>query len=120
MKIAVPVNGNVVDDHFGHSEFFRVFTVENNKIVNTEDVASPKGCGCKTDIIPVLKSRGVETMLIGNMGQGAFNKVTSHGIRVFRGCNGEVAAVMNDYLAGKIQDSFLLCNNHGDDHECAH
>lgn len=119
MKIAVPVKDNNVDDHFGHCEFFRMVTIENNEIVSTEDLPSQQGCGCKSGIIPILKDMGVELMLIGNMGQGAYDKVTSAGIKVIRGCSGEVSQLISDYLAGKISDQVILCNEHGNDHACA-
>ena len=49
MKIALPSRQNLIDDHFGHCEYFTVFTIDNNKkeIVSQETVASPEGCGCK-------------------------------------------------------------------------
>ena len=31
MKIAVPTRGTVVDDHFGHCEFYTLFTVNDAK-----------------------------------------------------------------------------------------
>ncbi len=74
MKIAVPVKNNLqVDDHFGHCEFYRVFSVsEVNKIVDIQTIDSPRGCGCKSDIARVLAFQGVTTMLAGGIGVGSF------------------------------------------------
>ncbi len=72
MKIAVPSCQNRVDEHFGHCEYFTVFTVnENNEILSEETVASPANCGCKSNIAQTLAQMGVRMMLAGNMGQGA-------------------------------------------------
>jgi predicted Fe-Mo cluster-binding NifX family protein len=30
MKIALPSRGNLVDSHFGHCEYFTIFTVDDN------------------------------------------------------------------------------------------
>jgi predicted Fe-Mo cluster-binding NifX family protein len=32
---------------------------------------SPEGCGCKSNIAPMLAQMGVNLMLAGNMGMGA-------------------------------------------------
>lgn len=128
MKIAVPTQNGMVDDHFGHCEYFTVFTVENKSIVSEEKVASLQGCGCKSNIVNELKAKGVDLMLAGNMGQGAYNKVMFADIKVIRGCQGNVNQVVNDYLDGKVKDSLILCgthehhhgHDHGHGHSCHH
>ena len=52
------------------------------------------------------------------MGMGALNKLAAHGIKVVRGCSGDVVTLVNDYLAGKIDDSGVACSAHEDGHEC--
>lgn len=70
MKVAIPTRNNVVDDHFGHCEYYTIFTISEDKlIVCTEIQASPEGCGCKSNIASVLEEKGVELMLAGNMGR---------------------------------------------------
>ena len=123
MKIAIPTKGNTVDDHFGHCEYFTVFTVDNNTITNSEEVPSLQGCGCKSNIVNDLKAQGVEIMLAGNMGQGAYNKITNADIKVVRGCSGSVQNLMQEYLDGKIKDALIMCDhNHseGANHQCNH
>jgi predicted Fe-Mo cluster-binding NifX family protein len=124
MKIAIPTRNSQVDDHFGHCECFTLFTVEDNKVVSTEVIPSAQGCGCKSNIVTELKSKGVEVMLAGNMGQGAYNKVMLAEIKVLRGCSGSVNQLVNDYLAGKVKDTFIICGNHephhGHEHDNGH
>lgn len=123
MKIAIPTKNNQVDDHFGHCEYFTVFTVENNKIVAKEDVPSLQGCGCKSNIVFDLKDKGVELMLAGNMGQGAFNKLVSANINVIRGCKGDINNTIERYIKGEIKDSLMMCDHnhdHGEGHVCKH
>jgi predicted Fe-Mo cluster-binding NifX family protein len=117
MKIALPSNQNQVDAHFGHCQYFTVFTVNDNKQIIAEDkVNSAAGCGCKSNIVETLSKLGVDLMLAGNMGQGAVNVLESWGIKVLRGCAGDVKAVAQDYLAGKLQDSGIGCAEH--EHGC--
>jgi predicted Fe-Mo cluster-binding NifX family protein len=113
MKIALPSRGTQVDGHFGHCEYFTVFSVdENNKIISEERVDPPSGCGCKSNIVSILSEMGVSVMLAGNMGAGAVNVLSSNGIKVFRGCTGNLREVAESWLGGKISDSGTGCNDH--------
>lgn len=119
MKIALPSRQNLIDDHFGHCEYFTVYTVnENNEITNGETIASPAGCGCKSNIAQTLAEMGVNVMLAGNMGDGAVRVLKNSGIEVIRGCSGDVQTVANNYLAGSVTDSGDSCHSH--EHECQH
>lgn len=122
MKIALPTRGSRIDDHFGHCEMYTVFTVNDNReIVNTETIPSPQGCGCKSNIASVLQEQGVVVMLAGNMGAGALNVLSNHGIQVVRGCSGEVKSVAEAWLKGDLTDSGVGCSHtHDDGHVCNH
>lgn len=120
MKIAVPTAGNVVDDHFGHCQFYTIFTIDNNSVINKEILPSPQGCGCKSNIASVLAEMGVKYMLAGNMGQGALNVLNNNGIDVLRGNSGDVDALVSEFLKGSLTDSGEGCNHtHGADHVCS-
>jgi predicted Fe-Mo cluster-binding NifX family protein len=114
MKIALPTRQNVIDDHFGHCEYFTVFTIDNNKkeITAQETIASPAGCGCKSNIAQTLSEIGVEIMLAGNMGEGAVRVLNVSGIEVVRGCSGDVKAVALKWLDGSLVDSGDSCHEH--------
>ena len=124
LKVAIPTRGNLVDDHFGHCEMYTIFTTdENNKIIKSEILPSPQGCGCKSNIAYDLKQIGVSVMLAGNMGGGALNVLNNQGINVVRGCSGDVKKVAEDYLQGQIVDSGEGCHHHdhsSGDHQCNH
>jgi predicted Fe-Mo cluster-binding NifX family protein len=124
MKIAVPTRNNVVDEHFGHCEFYTIFNIENNKIINSEILPSPQGCGCKSNIAAVLNEMGVTIMLAGGMGQGAVNVLTSYGIDVLRGCSGDVRKLTEAFLEGLVNDSGESCHQHehhnSEGHQCNH
>lgn len=120
-KIAIPTRGNRVDDHFGHCESYTIYSTDSTgTIVNKESLPSPQGCGCKSNIASVLQQKGVSVMLTGNMGNGAFNVLTGHGIAVYRGCSGNVEELVQQFISGQINDSGELCRAHGNDHECNH
>ncbi len=112
MKIAVPTREGVVDNHFGHCDHYTIFTINGNKITEQTDMPSPQGCGCKSGIAADLQQMGVEVMLAGSMGAGALNKLSQHGIKVVRGCSGNVVELVEAYLAGVVKDSGEACGHH--------
>ena len=113
MKIALPARAGQVDEHFGHCECFTIFSVDtNNKIISEETVTPPEGCGCKSNIIPVLAEMDVTIMLAGNMGDGAVKKLVENGIEVIRGCSGAIREVAESWLAGQVDDSGAGCASH--------
>ncbi|SHJ63531.1 Predicted Fe-Mo cluster-binding protein, NifX family [Clostridium cavendishii DSM 21758] len=120
MKIALPSRNNKIDDHFGHCEYFTVFTVntETKEIISSEKVQSPEGCGCKSNIATVLADMGVKVMLAGNMGEGAVRVLNRAGIEVLRGCSGDIKSVALNWLNGSLVDSGDSCHAHG--HDCQH
>jgi len=128
MKIAVPVtNNNQVDSHFGHCEFYSVFTVsDKNEIVDVQTIESVQGCGCKSNIAGVLAEQGVTVMLAGGIGGGAINVLNSAGIEVIRGCSGNATKLVEQFVEGLVEDSGSSCqqhehhHGHGDNHSCKH
>ncbi len=118
MKIALPTRNNQIDSHFGHCEYFTVFTTDADSIISQEVVPSPEGCGCKSNIASVLADMGVSLMLAGNMGDGAVNVLANSGIEVVRGCQGDVTDVTTLWLSGELKDSGDSCHEH--EHGCHH
>lgn len=112
MKIAIPTRNGQVDDHFGHCEYYTIFSLDNGKVSNKETYKAPEGCGCKSNVAPLLAQMGVKIMLAGNMGEGALQVLNSNGIEVIRGCSGNVKDVINDYLTGGVSDSGIGCHSH--------
>lgn len=114
MKIAVPSRNGEVDSHFGHCEYFTVFSFNEQRQISAEEIVSPPaGCGCKSNIAESLAESGVRLMLAGNMGQGAVNKLAAAGIAVIRGCSGSVKQAVEDYAAGRLADCQVGCQDHG-------
>lgn len=116
-KIAIPTRDEMVDDHFGHCAYYTVVTLDaQSQVINRERLASPEGCGCKSNIASVMQEMGISLMLAGNMGMGAYNKLNAHGISVIRGCHGKVEDVLKAYQCGNLTDSLEACDHHDCDH----
>jgi len=118
MKIAMPTRGGEIDAHFGHCEYFTVFTVDGGAIVAEERVDSPAGCGCKSNVASILAGKGVSLMVAGNMGDGAVRVLKREGVEVIRGCAGSVRDRAEDWAAGRLRDSGEGCAAHDHGHDC--
>ena len=113
MKIALPSHNNYVDDHFGHCSYYTIYSIgADSKIDDEELFEAPRGCGCKSNIAAILKNKGIEVLLAGNMGQGAVEKISAAGIKVYRGCYGEVRKVAESFLRNELVDSGTSCKHH--------
>jgi predicted Fe-Mo cluster-binding NifX family protein len=122
MKICVPVTReNTIDDHFGHCEFYNVFTVsEKGEITDIQTIESEQGCGCKSNIASVLAENGVTIMLAGGIGGGAVNVLNNSGIDVVRDCSGNPTEIVEQYVAGSIIDNGISCQQHESHHDNGH
>jgi predicted Fe-Mo cluster-binding NifX family protein len=92
--------------------------MDKKEIIDSENVASPEGCGCKSNIAHILAQKGVKLMLAGNMGEGAVNVLHNSGIEVIRGCSCDVKATALKWLEGSLVDSGDCCHEH--EHGCHH
>ena len=127
-KVAIPITrSNQVDDHFGHCEFYGVYSISDNNEINAiETIKSEQGCGCKSNIAGVLADKGVTIMLAGGIGGGAINVLNTWGIEVVRGCSGNALDVVTLFVEGEIADNGVSCLQHeqhhgeGGEHICNH
>lgn len=112
-QIAIPTKEGSVDDHFGHCAYYTLYQIdESGQPVQEERLESPQGCGCKSNIANTLREKGVTIMLAGNMGNGAYKKLSEQGIQVIRGCHGKTDEVLRLYLKGDLKDSQEACDHH--------
>jgi predicted Fe-Mo cluster-binding NifX family protein len=124
MKVAVPTRKNVVDDHFGQCEMYSIFSINRDKKIEKVNLLpSPQGCGCKSNIVSILKEMGVSVLLAGNMGNGARNILEKNGIQVLTGCSGDINQLIYMFLKGDIVDSGENCHvhhSHSEGSNCSH
>jgi predicted Fe-Mo cluster-binding NifX family protein len=112
MKIALPVHNGSVNEHFGHSENFTIYTISSEKKIETVTPVMSEGCGCHSGIAQILAEQGVSVMLAGNIGAGAIHHLNEFGIEVVRGCYGQAEQVVADFLKGTISDNEQTCPAH--------
>jgi predicted Fe-Mo cluster-binding NifX family protein len=56
-------------------------------------------------------------MLAGGIGNEVIDILNDNGINVIRGCSGDVETIVEQYLAGNINDSGVSCAKHDNHHK---
>ncbi len=119
MKIAVTYENGQVFQHFGHTQQFKVYEVENGKIVKTEIVdTNGQGHGA---LAGFLFNGGIDTLICGGIGGGARNALAEAGIKLFPGASGDADAQVESFLAGNLDyDPDTMCSHHShkEGHSC--
>lgn len=117
MKIAVTYDNGEVFQHFGKTENFKVYEVEDNKIISSE-VISSNGSGHGA-LAGVLADQGVDVLICGGLGGGAQTALAEAGIEVCAGAAGDTDKAVQDYLDGTLEDAGVTCDHHHEEgHSC--
>ena len=118
MKIAATYDketGNVFG-HFGKTQFFKIYEIEDGKIVSSS-VIDNGGFGHHA-LADYLKELGVETLILGNRGQGAIDALNNAGIKEVPGITGSADEAASLFAQGKLKGNFdAKCNHHGEHHD---
>ena len=118
MKIAVTYDNGNVFQHFGKTESFKVYEVEDNNILSGE-VISSNGTGHGA-LAGLLAEQGVDVLICGGIGGGAQTALTEAGIKLCAGAQGNADQAVEDYLKGDLVSSGANCDHHGEGHSCGH
>ena len=118
MKIAVTYDNGNIFQHFGRTEQFKVYEVEDNKIISSEVIGSD-GIGHGA-LAGLLAAQDIQVLICGGLGGGALNALSGEGIEVVAGASGSADEAVEAYLRGELVDTGANCDHHGhdDDHEC--
>lgn len=119
MKVAVTYENGEVFQHFGHTETFKIYTIEDKKIVSSEVVGADGFGHCA--LADFLMQNGITTIICGGIGPGAVNALNSYGITVFAGNVGKADDVVNSLLNGTLAyNPFANCSHHDQEgqHNC--
>ena len=111
MKIAVTFDDGKVFQHFGKTEAFKLYHVEDGKI-NTTEMLDPNGIGHEA-LADFLAQNGVNVLICGELGNGAQNALSATGIDVISGASGDTDHAVEMYLADKLTSAGVNCDHHG-------
>ena len=117
MKIAVTYDNGNVFQHFGKTEFFKVYEVEDNKVVSSEVIGS-NGTGHGA-LAGLLADRNVDVLICGGIGGGAQAALAEAGVELCAGAEGDTDQVVEAYLKGELVSTGANCDHHhGEEHSC--
>lgn len=119
MKIAVTYENGNVFQHFGRTEFFKVYEVENQQIISSE-VISSNGTGHGA-LAGLLAGQAVDVLICGGIGGGAQAALAEAGVELCAGAEGDVDKAVDAYLKGELISTGANCDHHHEEgHDCGH
>lgn len=119
MKIAVTYEDGMVFQHFGHTQQFKIYDVENG-VIQREQVVDTQGSGHGA-LAGFLTEYGVDTLLCGGIGGGAQNALASAGIQLYGGISGDADGAVRAFLAGTLTyNPDVHCDHHDHEHGEGH
>ena len=115
MKIAVTYENGKVFQHFGKTERFKVYEVEEGKVISSEVISSNgEGHGA---LAGVLEGQGVNVLICGGLGGGAQAALAEAGIEVCSGAEGDADQAVEAYLKGELISTGVNCDHHHEEEE---
>jgi len=110
MRIAMPTVGGKLSMHFGHSEQFVLFDIEDQTVQKREALTPPAH---EPGLLPRwLKEKGVTIVIAGGMGGRAQTLFEQAGIHVICGAfSEEPEEVVDSYLKGTLETGDNACDH---------
>lgn len=121
MRIAVTYENGQIFQHFGHTETFKIYDIENNQITSSEVVSTNgSGHGALAGVLTALKA---DILICGGIGGGAQTALAAAGIKLYGGVSGSADEAVNAFLAGNLNfNPDVHCSHHdhehGEEHTC--
>ena len=120
MRIAVTYENGNIFQHFGHTEQFKVYDVEDGKIADAK-VVDTNGSGHGA-LAGMLAAGGVDALICGGIGGGAQMALANAGIALYGGVQGDADEAVQALIEGRLgYNPDVRCDHHGhggDAHNC--
>ena len=115
MRIAVTYENGQIFQHFGHTEQFKLYDVEDGKVVSSQ-ILDTNGTGHGA-LAELLRAGQVDTLICGGIGGGARAALDAAGIQLYGGASGGADQAVEALLAGTLAyDPNVMCSHHGEGH----
>ena len=115
MKIAVTYDEGKIFQHFGHTEQFKIYYVENEAIVK-EEIISTNGSGHGV-LAGILAENDVDTLICGGIGGGAQTALRENEIKFYGGVSGDADEAVKALISGTLNyNASVRCSHHDSEH----
>ena len=122
MRIAVTYENGEIFQHFGRTEHFKLYDIEDGTITN-EQIVETGGSGHGA-LAGFLRAAQVDALICGGIGPGAQMALAEAGITLYGGVSGNADAAAKAFAEGRLAyDPDAHCDHHdhaGEGHDCAH
>lgn len=117
MKIAVAYDNGKIFQHFGKTEFFKIYEVEEGRVISSEVIGS-NGAGHGA-LAGLLADQAVDVLICGGIGGGAQAALEEAGVELCAGAEGDTDQAVEAYLKGELVSSGANCDHHHEEgHSC--
>jgi predicted Fe-Mo cluster-binding NifX family protein len=141
MITAIPLNNDRIAGHFTKAKVFGLYDETGNLMTTYQNPALHKGCAGKEALIDMFKSTNVDQIVVRNIGERMYNRLTEHGFTLVQTQSNQAGlpdkveySQINTLEPGSIRKSINYenkqkqggCCNHqghhhqGHTHECCH
>ena len=115
MKVAVTYDNGEVFQHFGHTENFKIYNIEDKTIIDA-NVVNTMGSGHGA-LAGFLVENEVDTLICGGIGGGARNALSEAGITLYGGVSGNADDAVKALIDGNLgYNPNVKCSHH--EHSC--
>jgi FKBP-type peptidyl-prolyl cis-trans isomerase 2/predicted Fe-Mo cluster-binding NifX family protein len=119
MKIAVTYENGTVFQHFGKTEYFKVYEITEGKVTSSEILPS-NGTGHGA-LAGMLAEQNIDVLICGGIGGGAQEALAEAGITLCAGAQGDADQAVEAYLNGDLVSTGANCDHHHEDgHGCGY
>lgn len=118
MTIAIPYQNGQIFQHFGHTEQFKLYQVENDQIINKMLIpTNGSGHGALATLLSRLQ---VDVLICGGIGGGAQMALAEAGIKLYGGVQGDADEAAQALVNGHLTyDPNARCDHHDHEHDHA-
>ena len=119
MRIAVTYENGEIFQHFGHTEQFKLYEVQDGKVVRSQ-VIDTLGSGHGA-LAGFLRLHEVTVLICGGIGGGARMALEQAGIQLYGGVQGSADDAVQAFIDGKLEyNPDVMCSHHdhGEGHSC--
>ncbi|MGI6204443.1 MAG: DUF134 domain-containing protein [Anaerovoracaceae bacterium] len=121
MRIAVTYDNGNIFQHFGRTERFKLYDIENGRVKEAGILESGEaGHGA---LAGLLKESDVDALICGGLGGGAKTALGEEGIKVYAGVSGSADEAAERLAAGTleyVEDANCDHHGHGSGEGCGH
>lgn len=115
MRVAVTYENGEIFQHFGHTQQFKIYDIEDGRIVSSE-IIDTTGSGHGA-LAAVLNAMHVDALICGGIGGGAQMALAEAGIKLYGGVSGDADAAAEAFAAGTLSyNANVMCSHHGEHH----